>query len=164
MSGDKTFKYKILTYCTNLIRLHVFNKSHEVIMSKKFMPFMAVVSIAFLLGACASQGNTQFAKAMDDGRSIDDIIIDGKTTKTQVKAHLGEPSDVDYHANGDEKWTYDHTKRNLKAVNFVPVANWFMRGTNDTKKKLVIIFDKNDVVKKHQSTTAKGETKMGLLG
>jgi len=52
-------------------------------------------------------------------------------------------------------------KHSQKAINFVPFANLVYSGTNDTKKKLVIIFDKNDKVLDYLITENKGETGFG---
>ncbi len=32
-----------------------------------------------------------------------------------------------------------------KGVNYVPVVNWFVKGTDDTKKTLIVLFDGNVV-------------------
>ena len=44
----------------------------------------------------------------------------------------------------------------------MPVANWFVGGTNDTTKTLVILFE-GDVVKNYTTAVAEGETKAGLF-
>ena len=51
--------------------------------------------------------------------------------KSNIKELLGEPQKVDFLANGLEKWEYSHLRKAAKAVNYVPVANWFVGGTND---------------------------------
>ena len=44
----------------------------------------------------------------------------------------------------------------------MPVANWFVGGTNDTTKSLVILFD-GEIVKNFSIAVSEGETKGGLL-
>ena len=83
-------------------------------------------------------------------------------TESNIKELLGEPQKVDFLANGLEKWEYSHLRKAAKAVNYVPVANWFVGGTNDTTKTLVILFE-GDVVKNYTTAVAEGETKAGLF-
>ena len=49
-----------------------------------------------------------------------------------------------------------------KGINYVPVVNWFVKGTNDTKKTLIVLFDA-DVVKNHSFSSSEGETMGGLV-
>ena len=66
-------------------------------------------------------------------------------------------------SDGSVKWVYTHIKRSAMTRNYIPVVNWFSSGTNDTTKKLVIIF-KDGVLENLSSSTGKGESKAGLLG
>ena len=65
-------------------------------------------------------------------------------------------------SDGQVKWVYSHIKRSAMARNYVPVVNWFSAGTDDTTKKLVLIF-KDGILVDFSSSTAKGETKAGVL-
>ena len=87
-----------------------------------------------------------------------------KTIKAQaaVKEAFGEPNDTDIMSDGQVKWLYSHIKRSAMARNYVPVVNWFSAGTDDTTKKLVLIF-KDGILVDFSSSTAKGETKAGVL-
>jgi len=40
----------------------------------------------------------------------------------------------------------------------------FKNGTNDHRKKLVLVFDKNGVVQNHAMAESDGETNTGILG
>ncbi|GAB1464826.1 hypothetical protein MASR2M54_03260 [Aliarcobacter cryaerophilus] len=53
-------------------------------------------------------------------------------------------------------------KKCSKGVNYVPVVNWFVKGTDDTKKTLIVLFDGN-VVKTHSFSSSEGETMGGLV-
>ena len=46
--------------------------------------------------------------------------------------------------------------------NYIPVVNWFSAGTNDTTKKLVLIFQ-DGILQDLSSSTGKGESKAGIL-
>jgi len=123
---------------------------------------ISVAVVLLMLGGCGgSTGNTKLAK-LNEG-DVSSMFVKGETTSEQVRAKLGDPSDVDFDNNGHKKWTYAHTKSSLKATNYIPVVSLITGGTNDTTKKLVVIFDKNDRVLDHLVTLNKGETKVGLV-
>ena len=65
-------------------------------------------------------------------------------------------------SDGQVKWVYSHIKRSAMARNYVPVVNWFSAGTDDTIKKLVLIF-KDSILVDFSSSTAKGEPKQDCL-
>lgn len=119
------------------------------------------LTIGMILTGCAVKtGNENLGQMTEE--NISSTIKNGLTTKKQVKANLGEPTKIDFLSNGLEKWEYKHTLRVEKGINYVPVVNWFVRGTNDTKKMLVILFE-NDVVKTHTFSSANDETMGGLV-
>ena len=124
-------------------------------------PVLASVVALMLLSGCASKtGNEALEKANSQG--IESILIKGTTTKAEVTDYFGEPQEVDFMDNGQEKWKYSHMRKSLKVINYVPVANWFIGGTNDTTKSLVLLFDK-DVLVNYSIASAKGESKAGLF-
>lgn len=123
---------------------------------------IVLIVAALVLVGCASTGNQKLGKMQT--HELNQTIVEGKTTKAQIKQVLGDPSVVDIDNFGNEKWTYTHSKSQVKPENFIPVFSLFVSGTNDKSKSLVILFDKNNVVKKHVYSEAKGETKTGLLG
>ena len=117
--------------------------------------------VASLITGCAVKtGNDKLQEVTNE--NIDSVIKNGVSTKTEVKSKLGGPGRVDFLNNGLEKWEYDHTLKVEKGVNYVPVVNWFVKGTDDTKKSLVILFD-GDIVKTHTFSTENGETMGGLV-
>ena len=119
------------------------------------------VLVASLITGCAVKtGNDKLQEVTNE--NIDSVIKNGVSTKTEVKSKLGGPGRVDFLNNGLEKWEYDHTLKVEKGVNYVPVVNWFVKGTDDTKKSLVILFD-GDIVKTHTFSTENGETMGGLV-
>jgi len=122
---------------------------------------LAGVVLSFLV-ACANTGNQQLAKM--DSTGVAQRIKEGVTTKAEVKQVLGQASDVDFDSFGNEKWTYVHLKSTTKASSFVPVVSLFSYGTNDTRRKLVIVFNGNDVVSKYTYSKSQGETTAGILG
>ena len=130
-------------------------------MLKKFSLILIVVLNVLLTGCAADSGNTKLAKTSNE--QINSTFKKGKTTQTEVKKAFGEPDDTDIMGDGKVKWVYTHIKRSSMARNYIPVVNWMSSGTNDTTKKLVMIF-KDGILEEFSSSTGKGETKAGLLG
>lgn len=122
--------------------------------------FAAIFGLALLVG-CASTGNQQLANT--NASSVNQNIVDGQTTKAQVEALLGAPDNIDFNHANNEKWTYEYKKSEAKGSNFIPVVNIFAQGTNDTKKTLVVVFNKNGVVQNHAYSESRGETKTGIV-
>ena len=117
--------------------------------------------VASLITGCAVKtGNDKLQEVTNE--NINSVIKNGVSTKTEVKSKLGGPGKIDFLNNGLEKWEYDHTLKVEKGVNYVPVVNWFVKGADDTKKSLVILFD-GDIVKTHTFSMENGETMGGLV-
>jgi outer membrane protein assembly factor BamE (lipoprotein component of BamABCDE complex) len=119
-----------------------------------------VISGILLTGCAVKTGNEKLQDVTKE--SVTTIIKNGSTTKAEIRNHLGEPTNVDFMDSGLEKWQYNHSRAVEKGINYVPVVNWFVRGTNDTKKTLVILFD-GDIVKNHTFSSSEGETMGGLV-
>lgn len=119
------------------------------------IPMMLVLS-----GCVGDSGNTKLAKTNHE--TINSTFVKGRTTQQEVKDMFGDPDDTDIMMDGKVKWTYQHIKRSAMARNFIPVVNWMSSGTNDTTKKLVMVF-KNGILEDYSTSTSKGETKAGLM-
>lgn len=119
-----------------------------------------VVASSLFCGCAVKSGNEKLEDSTST--SISEFIKKDITTKDEVRAKLGDPTSVDIISATSEKWQFEHLRKNAKLVNFVPIVNWFVAGTNDTKKSLVILFE-GDVVKTYSIAVAEGETKGGLL-
>lgn len=122
----------------------------------------SVIGATIIFSGCAVKTGNENLGAMEKSE-ITSKIVKGKSTKQDVKALLGDPDKTDFDNNSLEKWTYIHVRKDAKFVNYVPVANWFVAGTNDTTKSLVVVFEDNGVVKNFIASDAKGETKGGLF-
>jgi hypothetical protein len=130
---------------------------------QKFLKENAAASFVLVcfLSACAGQsGNQKLAETQTS--ELNKILIKGKTTKSEVVGLFGEPNDTDIMDNGREKWIYSHLRKDAKVTNFIPVANWFASGTDDTTKKMVVIF-RDGVVENFSTSTSFGETQAGLF-
>ena len=127
---------------------------------------ISLITTSLLLGTvlftgCAVKtGNDRIENVTQD--NILNMIEDGKSTKADVRKAFGEPRNIGFMDNGLEKWEYHHSRSVQKGVNYVPVVNWFVKGTDDTKKTLIVLFDGN-VVKTHSFSSSEGETMDGLV-
>ena len=127
---------------------------------------ISLITTSLLLGTvlftgCAVKtGNDRIENVTQD--NILSMIEDGKSTKADVRKAFGEPRNIGFMDNGLEKWEYHHSRSVQKGVNYVPVVNLFVKGTDDTKKTLIVLFDGN-VVKTHSFSSSDGETMGGLV-
>ena len=127
---------------------------------------ISLITTSLLLGTvlftgCAVKtGNDKIENVTQD--NILNMIEDGKSIKADVRKAFGEPRNIGFMDNGLEKWEYHHSRSVQKGVNYVPVVNWFVKGTDDTKKTLIVLFDGN-VVKTHSFSSSEGETMGGLV-
>ena len=103
-----------------------------------------LLSILFLVSGCASAGNKQISDASTVAK-----IEEGKSTKADVKALVGEPTKVNYKDNGNtEVWEYVYKRGQVRPATFIPVVGWFAGGADVTGSTLTILFDDKGVVKK----------------
>ena len=127
---------------------------------------LVVVLPVLLMAGCAMQGgsvgNPQLAESSK--AELYQIINDNITTRSDARAKLGDPQDMDYNEiTKQEKWTYLHLdKHNLKR-NYIPILNWFTKGTEDTQKKIILIFDSNGTLAKSLVTESVSISKNGMF-
>ena len=119
-----------------------------------------VLGTVLFTGCAVKTGNDKIENVTQD--NILSMIEDGKSTKADVRKAFGEPRNIGFMDNGLEKWEYHHSRSVQKGVNYVPVVNLFVKGTDDTKKTLIVLFDGN-VVKTHSFSSSEGETMGGLV-
>ena len=119
-----------------------------------------VLGTVLFTGCAVKTGNDRIENVTQE--NILNMIEDGKSTKADVRKAFGEPRNIGFMDNGLEKWEYHHSRSVQKGVNYVPVVNWFVKGTDDTKKTLIVLFDGN-VVKTHSFSSSEGETMGGLV-
>ncbi|MGI4775956.1 MAG: hypothetical protein ACRYE9_03400 [Janthinobacterium lividum] len=124
------------------------------------LPFVLLSTI--LLSGCAGKSGHAFSEKMSESEVSAKLIKD-KTTKEQVKNMFGDPEDIDLREDGSENWVYKFVRSSAKAVNFVPYANLVYSGTNDTIKRLKILFNAQGTVNRFAFSNATGETKQGLF-
>jgi outer membrane protein assembly factor BamE (lipoprotein component of BamABCDE complex) len=115
---------------------------------------------AITLTGCASKGNESLRKETEV--SIGTKLTEGKTTKTEVRKMLGSPLKTSFTDGGLEMSTYEFNNVTSDAINYVPVLNWLGSSASGTKKELVILFDKANVVQRYSMSESDVKVKTGL--
>jgi outer membrane protein assembly factor BamE (lipoprotein component of BamABCDE complex) len=115
---------------------------------------------ALTLVGCASKGNESLRKETEV--SIGTKLTEGKTTKSEVRQMLGSPLKTSFTDGGLEISTYEFDNVTSDAINYVPVLNWLGSSASGTKKELVILFDKTNVVQRYSMSESNVKTKTGL--
>nr|DAD81381.1 MAG TPA: outer membrane protein assembly factor [Siphoviridae sp. ctEpf2] len=117
-----------------------------------------MVSVA--LAGCASSGNQSLKKESE--ASVKSKIVEGVTTKSDIKKTFGSASKTSFTDGGKEIWTYELADVSLDAVSYIPVVNWFGSSASGTKKELVIMFD-GDKVQRYSMSESPVSTKTGVF-
>lgn len=102
-----------------------------------------VITISIFFLGCASAGNKQIA---DTGTVAK--IEEGKSTKADVRALVGEPTKVKFRDDKTEVWEYVYKRGQVRPATFVPVVGWFAGGMDVTGSTLSILFNKDNIVQK----------------
>jgi len=114
-----------------------------------------------LLAGCVSSGNESLRQATEQNVSMK--IVEGETTKEQIRSWFGSPFKTSFTDGGLEIWTYEWSKAHADAVNYIPLVGLFGGSATGTKKELVILYDENDVVKRFAMSESPIKTKTGLF-
>lgn len=118
-------------------------------MKKVSLIFAASLVVVSMLSGCAT-GNTSIAQESTD--SVQQKLIKGKTTKAQVKATFGEPSDQGIN-EGLEYWGYQMARADAKS--FIPFIGLVTGENHISGKYLRISFNKNGTVESYGLTATK---------
>jgi outer membrane protein assembly factor BamE (lipoprotein component of BamABCDE complex) len=117
------------------------------------------LAVLTLVG-CASKGNESLRKETEF--SIGTKLTEGQTTKAEVRKMLGSPLKTSFTDGGLEISTYEFDNVTSDAINYVPVLNWLGSSASGTKKELVILFDKGNVVQRYSMSESNVKVKTGL--
>jgi outer membrane protein assembly factor BamE (lipoprotein component of BamABCDE complex) len=121
--------------------------------------FLVCVTALSLFG-CASKGNESLRKETEV--SIGSKLTEGKTTKAEVRKILGSPLKTSFTDGGLEISTYEFDNVTSDAINYIPVLNWLGSSASGTRKELVILFDRANVVQRFSMSESNIKTKTGL--
>jgi hypothetical protein len=118
--------------------------------------------LGLLLAGCAITRGHTFLGNMSQ-QEISAKLVAHKTTKEDVRSNFGDPEEVNFQESGKEGWLYSYKRSAAKGVNYIPLANSFYNGTDDTTKNLRILFDLQGYVEKYSFSSSKGETQWGMF-
>ncbi|MCG4260733.1 hypothetical protein K6W36_09055 [Acetobacter senegalensis] len=113
---------------------------------------ISLISALVILPSCSSSGNQRVAKETE--ASVSQKIIDGQTTKQQIKEYYGDPESVEFKTKDQEVWTYEFSKTKIPMF----VSTPFQQVYRTNKKTITIYFEKNIVVN-HAFSSANSERK-----
>lgn len=128
---------------------------------KKLISTCGAMAIAFAVSGCASVGSESLRKETES--SVAQKIVQGKTTKNEVRAIFGSPTKTTFTDGGLEVWNYDFTNVSADAISYVPIVNLFGASASGKKKELVVLYDTENVVKRFSMSEADVTQKTGLF-
>jgi hypothetical protein len=128
---------------------------------KKLLVFGGIVVSSMLATGCASVGNESLRKESEV--SVAQKIVQGKTTKNEIKGMFGSPTKTTFTDGGLEIWNYDFSNVSADAVSYVPIVNLFGASASGKKKELVVMYDQADVVKRFAMSESDVTQKTGLF-
>ncbi|NDI86735.1 hypothetical protein [Undibacterium crateris] len=127
---------------------------------KKYACVTALVASICLMG-CASVGNESLRKESES--TARQKIVEGKTTKDEVRRMFGSPLKTSFTDGGLEIWNYEFSNVSADAISFVPIVNLFGASASGKKKELVVLFDQANVVKRFSMSESDVTQKTGLF-
>lgn len=128
---------------------------------KKYAVACGAVVLALALSGCASVGNESLRKETEV--SVAQKIVQGKTTKSEVRAMFGSPTRTSFTDGGLEVWNYDFSNVSADAISYVPIVNLFGASASGKKKELVVMYDDANVVKRFAMSEADVTQKTGFF-
>jgi len=121
----------------------------------------AMMAFACLMAGCASVGNETLRAESES--SVKGKVVEGKTTKSEVKSMFGSPLKTSFTDGGLEIWTYEFSKVSADAVSYIPIVNLFGATASGTKKELVVMFNKDSVVQRYSMSESDVKQKTGVF-
>jgi outer membrane protein assembly factor BamE (lipoprotein component of BamABCDE complex) len=104
---------------------------------------IVLLTLCLTLLSCMSVGNKQI---MDVSKTSQ--IQEGKTTKAEIIALIGEPNHTTSMPNGEEMLMYSYTQSTTRPTTFIPVIGLFAGGADMKGKTLMLKIDKNGILQK----------------
>jgi outer membrane protein assembly factor BamE (lipoprotein component of BamABCDE complex) len=89
-------------------------------------------------------------------------IVPGQSSKADVQAEFGPPSQTSFSDNGDETWMYVHMSSGMTSAAFIPGAALFSAPVKTSNDTLTIRFDRRGIVRNVGTGQVKSNTN-GLL-
>jgi outer membrane protein assembly factor BamE (lipoprotein component of BamABCDE complex) len=122
---------------------------------------LAILAAVSVVSGCASVGNETLRAESES--TVKGKMVEGKTTKAEVKSMFGSPMKTTFTDGGLEVWTYEFSKVSADAVSFIPIVNLFGATASGTKKELVAMFETNGVLKRYAMSESDVKQKTGVF-
>ena len=124
------------------------------------MKYFLILIASLSLFGCANTGNESMKGQTEE--KVSAKIVEGVTTKSQIKGMFGSPFETSYTDSGALIWKYqydDTTAFTPETVGSV-IFTLGLAGTKSegTRNELVILFDENDVVRRFNMSNSDIET------
>jgi outer membrane protein assembly factor BamE (lipoprotein component of BamABCDE complex) len=119
---------------------------------KRYSLLIGIVCLSVALSACGFKSVKQ--GAMIDAATVENSIIDGRTTKSAVVLEFGPPTKT---MENEKMFFYTWSETSKSSI------PWYGGETTITNN-LIILFDDNGVVKSHKITKTAAESKKGFGG
>jgi outer membrane protein assembly factor BamE (lipoprotein component of BamABCDE complex) len=129
----------------------------------KIQSICSVIGIAIALVAvgCASTGNETLRAESES--SVSKKMIEGQSTKADVRKIFGSPLRTSFTDGGLEIWTFEFSNVSADAVSYIPIVSMFGGTASGTKKELVVMFDDKGVVKRYAMSESAVTNKTGFF-
>lgn len=121
----------------------------------------AALGLAVLLAGCAGTGNERLRAETE--ASVSTKIIEGRTTKDEVRGIFGSPNKTSFTDSGLEIWNYEFAKVSADAVSYIPIINLFGSSASGKKKELVVLFNEDQIVQRYSMSESDVTTKTGIF-
>ena len=125
------------------------------------MKKIILVLFAFALSGCASVGNEKLRAESES--TVAQKIVEGKTTKAEIRTMFGSPLKTSFTDGGLEIWNFEFTKVSADAVSYIPLVGLFGGSASGKKKELVLMFDQNSIVKRFSMSESDVTHKTGIF-
>ena len=118
--------------------------------------FVFALALAAALAACASTGTNVPPEQLAQ-------ILDGKSTKTEIIARLGEPQTTTVDASGLTILTYVYASSGVTPVTLVPYVGLLAGGAKTKSNAITFVFDPAGKLLRHSSSSTNLSVNTGLL-
>lgn len=134
-------------------------------MKKISLALIASSLVVATLSGCSNVGNKSLKDVSES--QVQQMIVTGKTTQSEVKAQFGSPMKTSFTDGGLAIWTYQFD--DVTAFTPETVASTLLTfglaGTKarGTRNELVVLFDKENVVKQFNMSNSPIEAGTGVF-
>jgi outer membrane protein assembly factor BamE (lipoprotein component of BamABCDE complex) len=129
----------------------------------KSVSLFGVLIVSALIGGCATGSSGNEALRHESEVGIQTKLVEGKSTKQEVRKMYGSPIRTTFTDAGLEIWTYEFKNVSADAVAYIPIVNMFGATASGTRKELVVLFNRDGVVQRYSMSESDVKDKTGLF-